>query len=576
MAMFLPVLEFMENGGDVLGLAEKSQAWKSVIEVLSRTGLELTLSVLLVAAVGTMLMRVIVIYARQVYVAWLTQEMLHETRCRLFDAHIRMAFGDFTRLSSGSIVNLLTTETQRAVGSFAALFALVANLTVCIGFIAVLLWLSVPLTLMAVVFLGGAGAIAAYYVRHTRQHSHAATKANDKYSRMMLERLNGFRIIKLSSSARREINKTREASLAVRDKMFWLSRVVASIDLILEPLVLIAGGVILYAAVQEFGMTLAEVGIFVVVLLRLLPIAKEIMKSRQTFNSCVGSLSAVISGHRNAILAMEESQGVLNFEGVRKQIRFDKVSFRFPDADRLAIDAASFVVPAGKVTALVGPSGAGKTTLIDLLARVQLPQSGSIAVDGTDIGNFDLAKFREAMAIVSQDAFIFDDTIAANLRFVKPHASEADLWKALEKAQASEFVAATEQGLETLLGERGARLSGGQKQRLSLARAFLQDADILILDEPTSALDSETEGLIQQAIDNLRAEGNVTLIVIAHRLSTIREADQIIVLQDGRVVEHGSHEELVMSETWYSRVSGLQTGQVSTLAMGKQRLESDL
>ncbi|MEY3791231.1 MAG: hypothetical protein RLZ09_2067 [Pseudomonadota bacterium] len=208
--------------------------------------------------------------------------------------------------------------------------------------------------------------------------------------------------------------------------------------------------------------------------------------------------------------------------------------------------------------AVMGPSGSGKSTLADLIMCLRLPQEGKILYDGISGIEFDLCSLRKRMAFVSQDAVIFNDTVAANLRFGRKEATDEELWDALEKSQAAEFVKRLENGLETFLGERGTRLSGGQKQRLSLARALVQRTSVLILDEPTSSLDSETEQAVQAALEKLRSELTMTIIIIAHRLSTIRNSDNIIVLREGEVVEQGNHDQLMVSAEWYSRMVGAQ------------------
>ena len=560
MAMFLPVLEFVEKGQNAAQLAQASEMWRRLLGVYSLLGIEVSFLALVASAVVVMLVRVLVIYVRQVYTAWLGQEMQHTTRSNLFDAYMSMDYGSTTLLSSGGLINILTTEAQRAAGSFAALFALAANIAVCLGFVVVLLWLSAPLTVLAVVFLGVSAVTVAYYVRHTRSFSHAATSANDRYSRLALERLGAFRLVKLTATSAREAERTRHASQTVRDLLYWLSRVAASVDLIMEPMVLISGGAILYLAISAFGMSLSEVGIFVLILLRLLPLAKEVMKSRQTYNACAGSLKAVIDSHARAVAANELQGGRNHLLTLKISIAFKNVSFTYPGVQTPALLDVDLEIPAGKVTAFVGPSGAGKTTLADVIPRLRVPQTGKVFYDGIEGAEFNLGSLRRCMAFVSQDAVVLDDTVAENLRFVRPEATEAELWDALSRAQAADFVRSLDRQLETRLGERGTRLSGGQKQRLSLARALLQDSTVLILDEPTSALDSETERDIQIALDNLRTTGNVTVIIIAHRLSTIRNADQIIVMKDGRVAEQGSHDDLIISEDWYARAAGMQSG----------------
>jgi ABC-type multidrug transport system fused ATPase/permease subunit len=425
----------------------------------------------------------------------------------------------------------------------------------------VLLWLSVPLTLMAVVFLGVASTLVAYYVRHTRKHSYEATKANDRYSRTVLERLGLFRLTKLTATSEREALRTRMASQEVRDKFYWLSKVVAGVDLIMEPMVLLCGGAILFLAISTIGLSLSEVGIFLLILLRLLPLAKEVMRSRQSLNACVGSFSAVISSYAYASAMLEPKRGGKPFSGLRQSIRFENVTFSYPDALAPTLSNVSLDIRAGRVTALVGSSGAGKTTLADIIPRLRVHQKGRVLYDGVDGEDFDLNSLRRGIAFVSQDTSILDGTVAENLRFVRPEANETELWGALAIAQAAEFVRSLPEGIESPLGERGIRLSGGQKQRLSLARGLLQKTSILILDEPTSALDYETEQGIRNALEELRTKGDVTVIIIAHRLSTIRNADQIVVMKGGCVIEQGTHEQLMVSEDWYSRVVGMQAGE---------------
>lgn len=559
MAMFLPVLEYVEKGRDLAVLTSGSGMWRRLVQVFDALGLEISLLSLLAAAVGMMILRVVFIYARQVYTAWLSQEILHVTRAGLFEGYLHLDMETFSSHSSGGIINVLTTEAQRVGGGFGGLLSLISNAVVVAGFLGVLIWLSAPMTGLAMVFIALSGVVVAHYVRHTTRCSHAVHKANDAFSRTALERLGAFRLIKLTATAGRESAALGRASEGVRDTNYWMSKLIARIDLIMEPLVLLAGGAILYLAVTAFGMNLAQVGLFMLILIRLLPLCKELLRSKQTWNSCTGSLLAVLKDMDDTAARRETEGGERPFTGLEQGIRLENVDFRYAGADDAALMDVTLDIPAGKVTALVGPSGAGKTTLADLLPRLRVPQSGRVLYDGVDGAEFNLPSLRLGMAFVSQDAAILDDTVAANLRFSRPDADEAAIWNALERARAKEFVQSLPDGLQTRLGERGTRLSGGQKQRLSLARALLQGTGVLILDEPTSALDSETERDIQRAIDELRATGRATIVIIAHRLSTIRGADQIVVLEGGRVTEHGSHADLMVSEDWYSRVSGMQS-----------------
>jgi subfamily B ATP-binding cassette protein MsbA len=238
------------------------------------------------------------------------------------------------------------------------------------------------------------------------------------------------------------------------------------------------------------------------------------------------------------------------------EVRFDHVTFHYETTARAALDAVDFAAPAGRVTALVGPSGAGKTTIFSLLPRFYDPQAGVVRINGEDIRGVTLASLRDTLAIVGQDVMLFDDNIANNIRYGRPGASDAEVIEAARAAAADGFIRALPAGYQTMVGERGLKLSGGQRQRIAIARALLKDAPILLLDEATSALDTESERLIQEALDRLMA-GRTTL-VIAHRLSTIQHADRILVLDQGKVVEAGNHDSLLGAGGLYARLHALQ------------------
>jgi subfamily B ATP-binding cassette protein MsbA len=238
-----------------------------------------------------------------------------------------------------------------------------------------------------------------------------------------------------------------------------------------------------------------------------------------------------------------------------QDVVYDRVSFRYGDGD-LVLSEVSFRLPRGKVVALVGPSGAGKTTAADLLPRFHDPIGGQILMDGVPLTRLTRGSLRALLGVVSQDTVLLNDTVHVNIAYGSPGATRDQVEAAAQAANAAGFIASLPEGYDTVLGERGTRLSGGQRQRIAIARALLRDPPILILDEATSALDSESERLVQQAIERLMRQR--TVLVIAHRLTTVRDADEIVVLNDGKVVQRGTHEELLHAGGLYRRLYDLQ------------------
>ena len=244
----------------------------------------------------------------------------------------------------------------------------------------------------------------------------------------------------------------------------------------------------------------------------------------------------------------DPSVRTVQLQSVKGDIRFDKVSFAYIEGKEVVHDI-TFDAPSGSVTALVGTSGSGKTTIAGLAASFLNPDSGKVTIDGTDLSTVSLSSYRRHLGVVLQDDFLFEGTIRENILFPRPDATEEQLQQAVKAAYVNEFTDRFEDGLDTLIGERGVKLSGGQRQRIAIARAILADPKIIILDEATSNLDTESESLIQKSLNDLM-RGRTTF-VIAHRLSTIRKADQILVVEDGYIVERGSHQELIDKQGRY-------------------------
>ena len=317
-------------------------------------------------------------------------------------------------------------------------------------------------------------------------------------------------------------------------------------------------GLLTYARTQiKAGvMTSGEFTTFVMALLLLYEPVKRLTGIHNIFQQAIGASERVF-GYLDRQPRVVEKPGAVELKGFAEAIEFDAISFRYPNAPNgFAIRDLTLRIARGEVVALVGPSGAGKSTLAALLPRFYDVEGGAVRIDGHDVRDVTLASLRRLIAIVAQDTFLFNDTVANNIRYGRPGAPEAEVREAARNALAEEFILALPDGYGTVIGERGTKLSGGQRQRISIARALLSNAPILVLDEATSQLDTESEVLVQKALANLM-EGR-TVLVIAHRLSTIRRADRIVVIDQGRVSEIGTHAELVSQGGIYQRLHQLQ------------------
>ncbi|MCA9126751.1 MAG: ABC transporter ATP-binding protein [Planctomycetales bacterium] len=378
------------------------------------------------------------------------------------------------------------------------------------------------------------------------------------------ETFGGIRIVRTFARNKSEANRfTSGTHLLARQQLmvWWSTRVIEVVWDVIIPLS--STGLLLYGGWQILNqdLTLGDLMMFLVYLTMLLGPIASIASSAMSFQNNLAGLDRVLD-------LLEEATESTGNEGaaeiipgnVAGEIRFDGVSFRYPGAEQEVLHEISFTAAAGSTVALVGRSGAGKTTLCNLVARFYEPSGGKILLDGNDIRDIRLHAFRRLLGVVEQDVFLFDGTVRDNIAYGKRRATDEDIAVAIQAAAASEFVEALPDGVNTWIGERGVKLSGGQRQRLAIARALLADPRILILDEATSNLDSESERLIQNSLRRL-LHGR-TAFVIAHRLSTIAHADLILVLENGRIVESGTHSQLLERGGHYQRMVVLQTEDV--------------
>jgi len=395
--------------------------------------------------------------------------------------------------------------------------------------------------------------------RRIRRTTRSAQDNTAELNQVLQETLSGHQVVKSFGAEEIESNRFRDRAERLRDSnLHYVAQQAIASPLIEFFAAIMIVGLLSYARLQikAGSMSTGDFTSFVVALLLLFEPVKRLTGIHNIFQQALGASQKVFE-YLDRDQQIKEQQGATRLSRFQKGIAFENVSFHYPAApERIVLENINLEVKSGEIVALVGPSGAGKTTLANLVPRFYDVTGGTLRVDGKDLRELKLSSLRDKISIVAQDTFLFNDTVGANIGYGLRHALPEQVYQAARDALAEEFISRMPQGYGTIIGERGMKLSGGQRQRLAIARALLKNAPILILDEATSHLDTESEVLVQKALQTLMQ--NRTVIVIAHRLSTVRRADRIVVLDRGHITETGRHDELVNKGGLYQRLYELQ------------------
>ncbi len=541
-----------------LTMNEKLKYWTNIL-ILRETPAE-SLKVLCITLLGVFFTKNIFLYIKNILLRIVELKLVKEIRNSLY-IHIQsLSLGYFNKKQTGTISSIVMNDVEQlqiALGVvFQRLFVEPVNIII---FVALLFIISWKMALIAIIIIPLAGISIIGIGWSIRRKSRRTQTKIAEIMQILTETLSSIRIVKAFVNEKEEVKKFTGESQNYFNLLLQRARLNLISGPVTESFGVIIGVVLLWYGGMEVlsneGLSPEDFIRFIVILFSILGPIKQM--SNVNIKIQMGAASAErIFGLLDTPPEIVEKADAVDLGEFRQSIEFDRVHFEYNDGDERVLDEVSFTINKGEVVAMVGPSGSGKSTIADLIPRFYDVSRGTIRIDGHDIRESTLASIRGNMGIVTQEVILFNDTIRNNIAYGQPNVSEEAIRQAADAANATTFIEETTHEFDTLIGERGVNLSGGQKQRLAIARALLKNPSILILDEATSALDTESEKMVQRAIEVLMKDR--TALVIAHRLSTVQNADKIIVLEKGKIIEVGSHTDLYNKAGLYRRLYDIQ------------------
>ncbi|MEZ4796278.1 MAG: ABC transporter ATP-binding protein [Flavobacteriaceae bacterium] len=508
--------------------------------------------------IGMFLLKNIANYLAMYFITFLRNGVLKDVRNALYHKIVTLPLAFYSEKSKGDTISRVSNDVNEVKNSFLAILEMIVRepLTILFSIIWMLI-LSAKLTLFVLIFIPISGFIISRIGKSLKKGSLKVQNEQGVFLSILEETMSGLRIVKAFNVEKLFANKFEDSN----SRFYKYSNSLLNRQNLASPLsellgIIVIGVLLVYGGYLVFVDKTMDASFFVgyiTLAYNILTPAKAIAKASYSVKRGNGAANRILEflETENSIAEIDNPIEKQSFD---EQITIDNVSFKYEDD--LVLKNFSLTVPKGKTVALVGQSGSGKSTIANLITRFYDVNEGEIKIDGDNIKNLSKKSLRGLMGLVNQDSILFNDTVANNLKIGKENASEEEIIEALKIANAWEFVKDLPQGIDTNIGDSGGKLSGGQKQRLSIARAVLKNPPIMILDEATSALDTESERLVQNALENMMK--NRTSIVIAHRLSTIQNADAIIVMQKGEIVEQGKHQELLDKNGVYSNLVKMQ------------------
>ncbi|WP_420456535.1 ABC transporter ATP-binding protein [Rubrivirga sp.] len=553
--LFIPFVHSVD--GAAFQGVDQSRVVQALASLFDGVPPERRLVVVAAAMFATVVVKAGLGYVYDTTFGWLDQRVGHRIRTAAFDQLFVMDYGAIEKADHGELLNTLASETWRTAEALRLVIWAASAVIATALYVAFLLALSWTLTVLTLASLAVIAGLVRLLNRPLQTYAEVAAVAKERLMARTLEGLGAVAPIRAFGREAYESDRFDRVSDQVSRTFFrlgLLGGVVGPVYQVLSAVLLVA---VLLLGVRSAA-DLPVLFVFVAVLYRLQPMVQGLDGTRVQLVTLAPVVRRVMD-----LLDHEATapSGTRTFDRLDEGLRFEGVRFRYDPAWPDALAGATFDVPARRTTAIAGPSGAGKSTVLKLLLRLYEPDAGRVLADGVPLDELDVAWWRRRLAVVSQEVHLFNASVSDNIAYGREGATETEVREAARRAHADGFIRALADGYDTPLGDRGARLSGGQRQRLALARAFVRDPEIVLLDEATNALDALTEQVVADAIDEFGRDR--TVVVVAHQLATVARADHVVVLNEGRVVEAGSFEDLAASGGLLARMYGVRRRSVS-------------
>ena len=542
---------------EIISLNDQLKYWTNEL-ILRDTPLE-TVKILCVALMAVFIIKNIFLYVKNICLTYIQYNLITKIRNDLYHHFHNLSLSFFDRTKSGELTSIVVTDVSNmriALGtSFHKLFVEPINILM---FISLLFIINTKLAIYATAIIPITAMIIFWIGRSIRRKSRRTAKQIAGIMGIITEILNSIRVVKAFGTEDIERKRFKQE----QDRYYNLISKRAKLRLVTSPITETIGAIIGVSLLWVGGVDVLVTGTmssedfirFILILFSVLGPVRLLSNVSVNLQTGVASAERVFNILDTPPDIIEKPDAI-DLKGFSKEIQFDKVGFNYDGGGKVLSDV-SFSIHKGSIVAIVGPSGAGKSTIADLIPRFYEVKEGAITLDGQDIRDITLFSLRDKMGIVTQETILFDETIEFNITYGISESTEEDLIASARAANAYDFIQDQPNGFQTIIGEKGVKLSGGQRQRIAIARAIFNNPPFLILDEATSALDTKSERLVQNALDNLMK--NRTVLVIAHRLSTVKNADQIIVMDEGKIRQKGTHQELIQNDGLYSRLYQFQ------------------